>query len=133
MGWSFEVAKKFGIRIVSFWPAATATLAIIFKIPKLIEDGLIDDKGWAERDETFQLAPGMPTFPTSQMPWMDGMGTPVGAMFELISGFIKLSSLAEVVFCNSFDEAEAGAFKLFHDFLPIGPLFADREYKKPVG
>ncbi|CAN6292572.1 unnamed protein product [Urochloa humidicola] len=75
----------------------------------------------------------MPAFPTSQMPWMDGMGTPVGAMFELISGFIKLSSLAEVVFCNSFDEAEAGAFKLFHDFLPIGPLFADREYKKPVG
>ncbi|CAL4936047.1 unnamed protein product [Urochloa decumbens] len=135
MGWSFEVAKKLGIRAVSFWPAATATLAIILKIPELIEDGLINDKGWAERDETFQLAQGMPAFPTSQMPWMDGMGTPVGqtAMFDLISQFKKLSSLAEVVVCNSFDEAEAGAFNLFPDFLPVGPLFADREFRKPVG
>ena len=30
---------------VSFWPAATACLAIMLKIPELIEDGLIDDKG----------------------------------------------------------------------------------------
>jgi hypothetical protein len=45
MGWSFEVAKKFGIRVVSFWPAATACLAFMLKIPKLAEDGLIDDKG----------------------------------------------------------------------------------------
>ena len=45
MGWSFEVARKFGIRVVPFWPAATACLAIMLKIPELIEDGLIDDKG----------------------------------------------------------------------------------------
>nr|AAM47588.1 putative glucosyl transferase [Sorghum bicolor] len=45
MGWSFEVAKKFGIRVVSFWPAATACFAFMLKIPKLVEDGLIDDKG----------------------------------------------------------------------------------------
>jgi hypothetical protein len=45
MGWSFEVAKKFGIRVVSFWPAATACLAFMLKIPKLIEEGLISDKG----------------------------------------------------------------------------------------
>jgi hypothetical protein len=45
MGWSFEVANKFGIRVVSFWPAATACLAFMLKIPKLIEDGLVDDKG----------------------------------------------------------------------------------------
>ncbi|RLN15902.1 putative glucosyl transferase [Panicum miliaceum] len=44
MGWSFEVARKFGIRVVSFWPAATACFAFMLKIPELIEDGLIDDK-----------------------------------------------------------------------------------------
>ncbi|KAF8775593.1 hypothetical protein HU200_004369 [Digitaria exilis] len=91
--------------------------------------------GWAERDETFELAPGMPTLPTSQMPWMDGTGTPVGhpALFELITRFEKFNSLAEVVVCNSLDEAEVGTFKLFPDILPIGPLFADGEFRKPVG
>ena len=49
MGWSFEVARKFGIRAVSVWSAATASLALNLMIPKLIEDGLIDDKdNWME-------------------------------------------------------------------------------------
>ncbi|RLN39990.1 hypothetical protein C2845_PM01G27770 [Panicum miliaceum] len=62
----------------------------MLNVSKLIEEGLINDKGWAERDETFQLAPGMPALQTSRMPWMDGTGTPVGqpAMFELIARYI---------------------------------------------
>ncbi|CAN6315755.1 unnamed protein product [Urochloa humidicola] len=44
--WSFDVAKRFGIRVASFWPASAACLAISLKIPKLTtEDGLIDSKG----------------------------------------------------------------------------------------
>ncbi|PAN44942.1 hypothetical protein PAHAL_9G082300 [Panicum hallii] len=131
----FEVARKLGIRVASFWTASAACLAIMLNVSKLIEEGLINDKGWAERDETFQLAPGMPTLQTSRMPWMDGTGTPVGqpALFELVARFVKLNSLADVVVCNSFDEAEVGAFKLYPDILPVGPLFADRELKKPVG
>ncbi|RCV40828.1 hypothetical protein SETIT_9G086700v2 [Setaria italica] len=135
VGPCFEVAKKLGIRVASFWAASAACLAIMLDAPKLIEEGLINDKGCPERDETFQLAPGMPPLQTSQMPWMDGMSTPVGqpAMFELITGFNKFINLAEVVVCNSFDEAEVGTFKLYPDILSIGPLFADREFKKPVG
>jgi hypothetical protein len=45
MGWSFEVAKKLGIRVASFCPASVASLAITLKIPKLIEDGVLNDKG----------------------------------------------------------------------------------------
>ncbi|KAG2557237.1 hypothetical protein PVAP13_8NG163000 [Panicum virgatum] len=54
MGWSFEVARKFGIRAVS-----------------LIEDGLIDDKGSLRRHEMFELAKGMPQLHTSQLPWIN--------------------------------------------------------------
>jgi len=131
----FEVAKKLGIRVASFWTASAACFAIMLNASKLIEEGLINVEGWAERDETFQLAPGMPAIQTSRMPWLDGTGTPVGppAFLELILRFAKLKSLAEVVVCNSFDEAEVGAFKLYPEFLPIGPLVADRELKKPVG
>jgi hypothetical protein len=45
MGWSFEVAKKLGIRVASFSTASVASLAIMLKIPKLIEDGVLNDKG----------------------------------------------------------------------------------------
>ncbi|CAL4936049.1 unnamed protein product [Urochloa decumbens] len=134
MGWSFEVAKKFGIRVVSFWPAAMAGLAISLKVPKLIEDGLIDDKGLPQRPETFQLAPGMPPLHTSQLTW-NNAGAPEGQpiIFDLVVSQNKKLTLAEMSVGNSFHEAEPGAFKLFPNILPIGPLFADREFRKPVG
>ena len=43
--WSLDVAKKFGIRVAAFWPPAAACLVICLKIPKLIEDGLLNNKG----------------------------------------------------------------------------------------
>ncbi|KAL6637882.1 hypothetical protein ACP70R_025454 [Stipagrostis hirtigluma subsp. patula] len=134
MGWSFEVAKRLGIRVASFWPASLACFAIIDRIPKLIEQGLINEKGWPEREETLQLAPGVPPLHTSLLPW-NIAGAPEGqpAIFRAITRNNKLNDLAEVVVCNSFHEAEAGAFKLFPDILPIGPLFADPEFRKPVG
>ncbi|XP_062212462.1 UDP-glycosyltransferase 83A1-like [Phragmites australis] len=134
MGWSFEVAKKLGIRVASFWPASLACLAIMLKIPKLIEDGLLNDNGLPQRHETFQLAPGMAPLHTSQLSW-NNAGAPEGQhiIFDLITRNNRLNDLAEMVVCNSFHEAEAGAFKLFPNVLPIGPLFADREFQKPVG
>jgi len=134
MGWSFEVARKFGIRVVSFWPAATACLAIMLKIPELIEDGLIDDKGLPRRQEMFQLAPGMPALHTSQLSW-NNAGAPEGQhiIFDLVTRNNKLNDLADMTVGNSFHLAEAGAFKLFPGILPIGPLFADGELRKPVG
>ncbi|KAM0929479.1 hypothetical protein ACQ4PT_001553 [Festuca glaucescens] len=134
MGWSFVVAKKLGIRVASFWPASAACLAIMLKIPKLIEDGVLNDKGWPEWEETLQLAPGMPPLHTSLLSW-NNAGAPEGQhiIFDLVCRNNKLNDLAEIVVCNSFQEAEAGAFKLFPSILPIGPLFADSKFQKPVG
>ncbi|KAM3260363.1 hypothetical protein ACQJBY_051554 [Aegilops geniculata] len=134
MGWSFEVAKRLGIRVASFWPASAACLAIMLKIPQLIQDGVLNDKGWPEREETLQLAPGMPPLHTSLMSW-NNAGAPEGQhiIFDLVCRNNKLNDLAEMTVCNSFQEAEAGAFKLFPTILPIGPLFADGEFQKPVG
>jgi hypothetical protein len=71
-----------------------------------------------------------------RMPWMAEMGAPVvknPALFQAWTRFFKLENLGDVVICNSFNEAEVATFKLYPDILPIGPLFADRELKKPVG
>ncbi|CAL4944478.1 unnamed protein product [Urochloa decumbens] len=43
--WSFDVAKRLGIRVASLWPASAACLAINLRIPSLTEEGLLDNKG----------------------------------------------------------------------------------------
>ena len=45
VAWAFDVAEKMGIQSVAFWPTGPANLALIFHIPKLIEDGIIDTQG----------------------------------------------------------------------------------------
>jgi len=45
MAWALEVAKKVGVRAAAFWPAAAALLATMMSIPKLIEDGVLDEDG----------------------------------------------------------------------------------------
>ncbi|VAI36890.1 unnamed protein product [Triticum turgidum subsp. durum] len=141
MGWSFEVAKRLGIRVASFWPASAACLAIMLKIPELIQNGVLNDKGifyctvgWPEREETLRLAPGMPPLHTSLLPW-NNAGAPDGQhiIFHLVCRNNKFSDHAEMTVCNSFHDAEAGAFKLFPNILPIGPLLADKDFQRPVG
>lgn len=45
MAWTFEVARKMGLRSVAFWPASAGLLATILSIPKLINDGIIEEDG----------------------------------------------------------------------------------------
>nr|CAB3498148.1 unnamed protein product [Digitaria exilis] len=84
------------------------------------------------RQEAFQLAAGMPPLHTSQLSW-NNAGAPAGQpiIFDLVTRNKKFIDLAEMSVANSFHEAEPGAFRLFPNILPIGPLFAD--HHKPVG
>ena len=87
-----------------------------------------------ERDETFQLAPGMPPLHTSELPWINfGAAEWETGLFEVSRETERLSALAEVVVCNSFPEVEAAAFPFLPNVLPVGPLTSDRELRKPVG
>ncbi|MFS8031857.1 putative 7-deoxyloganetin glucosyltransferase [Helianthus anomalus] len=45
MGWAINVAKKMGIGRAAFWPASVATLASSLSFQKLIDDGIINEKG----------------------------------------------------------------------------------------
>ncbi|TVU44962.1 hypothetical protein EJB05_04426, partial [Eragrostis curvula] len=114
MAWAFEVGKKLGLRCACFSPASAAFLAMLLRIDSLIQDGVLDEKGWTTRQETLQLAPGMPRIETSLMPW-NKAGAPEGqpVIFKLVTGNNRAMDLAEVIVCNSFHEAEAGAFKLY--------------------
>ncbi|KAL6637885.1 hypothetical protein ACP70R_025457 [Stipagrostis hirtigluma subsp. patula] len=135
IGVCFEAARKQGVRVAAVFPASAACLGTLFKIPQLIEDGFLDDKGRPKRHGTFDLFPGMPPLCPSQMGWsVDGGAEAQEVAYQLLSrGAQAASSLAEIVVCNSFHDAEAAAFELFPNILPIGPLFADGELRKPVG
>ncbi|OEL13048.1 UDP-glycosyltransferase 83A1 [Dichanthelium oligosanthes] len=134
MGWAFEAAKKLGIRAACFWAGSVAFLDATLRIPQLIQDGVIDEKGWPKRQEMLKFAPGMPPLHSSRLPW-NNAGAPEGqpAIFQLILRNNEAKDLAEVIVCNSFRDAEPGAFELYPDILPVGPLFADLQFKKPIG
>ena len=45
VGWALEIADKLNIMPVAFWPAAAAQLAVLFSLPKLIENGIVQNDG----------------------------------------------------------------------------------------
>ncbi|MFQ6633213.1 hypothetical protein Gotur_010478 [Gossypium turneri] len=45
MGLALDVAAELGIPTVGLWPTAVLQLAVLLRVPKLIDDGLIDENG----------------------------------------------------------------------------------------
>uniref|UniRef100_A0ACD5X7S6 Uncharacterized protein n=1 Tax=Avena sativa TaxID=4498 RepID=A0ACD5X7S6_AVESA len=132
MAWAFPVARKLGLRVAAFNPVSLAMFAMRMSIPKLIRDGVVDEKGWPKRRGTFRLAPGMPPLDTTELSWNragDPKGQPV--ILDLILRNNAATHLAEAVVVSSVQELEPGAFALFPEVLTVGPLVS-AEYK-PAG
>ncbi|CAI9777429.1 unnamed protein product [Fraxinus pennsylvanica] len=53
MGWALEVVAKMGIKKAAFWPSAAALMALLFNIPSIIDDGIIDSDGWYSSKHTY--------------------------------------------------------------------------------
>lgn len=49
MGWALEVAEKMKIKRAAFWPAAAATLGLLFRIQELIQTKILDSDGKISR------------------------------------------------------------------------------------
>jgi hypothetical protein len=129
MAWAFSVARRLGLRAAAFNPASAATNATRMSIPKLIMDGVVDEKGLPKRRGTFRLAPAMPPLDTSELSWNragDPKGQPI--ILDLILRNNAATLIAEVVLVNTVQELEHGAFALFPEVLPVGPLVS-AEYK----
>ncbi|CAN6286772.1 unnamed protein product [Urochloa humidicola] len=133
MAWAFPVAKRLGLRAAGFCPSSAAMFATRIKIPEMIRDGVLDEGGWPARRGAFQLAPAMPPLDTAEFSWNragDADGQPV--IFQLILRNNAATHLAETIVCNSVEELEPGAFKLFPGVLPVGPLSSSGN-GKPAG
>ncbi|KAL3376470.1 hypothetical protein AABB24_003080 [Solanum stoloniferum] len=126
LGWALELADKMGIKRAAFITAAAANLILGFNIPKLIDDGLIDNDGTPTiKDHTFQFEPTMPIMNTSNLLWTSmGNSTMQKIIFNMLVHNNKSVKSAEWLICNSTYDLEPGAFKLAPEIMPIGPLLS---------
>ncbi|CAK9162986.1 unnamed protein product [Ilex paraguariensis] len=127
MGWALEVADKMGIKRAIFWTAAAAQLALVLSIPKLIDDGIINNDGILMKNKMIQLSPSMPVMNTKSLLWACiGDLTIQKIVFELVSRNCKTLEAANWMICNSTHNLEPATFALFPKISPIGPLLSSK-------
>ncbi|THG13120.1 hypothetical protein TEA_008635 [Camellia sinensis var. sinensis] len=69
LGWALEVAEKMQIKRAAVWSTAAALLALGFRIPELLDDGIIDNNGTPTKNQMIQLSPTMPAISTTHFVW----------------------------------------------------------------
>ncbi|XP_071926209.1 UDP-glycosyltransferase 83A1-like [Coffea arabica] len=134
LGLALEVAKKIGVRVVSFSPVAAALYALKLNIPKLIDDGIIDSSGTIMKKQMVQLSPATLAMDSEHFAWASvGDATTRGIVFYAMAINNRTFKLADRIIGNSSNELEASVFTSFLEMLPIGPLLASNRLGKPVG
>ncbi|KAL5851344.1 hypothetical protein ACOSQ3_006462 [Xanthoceras sorbifolium] len=126
LGWGMQLAVEKGIRGVVFSGNMAAGLVLISKIPKLIDDGIIDKDGNITKKQMLKLSPSMPSMSPSHFPWAS-LGIPKlqKLFFEFASKNNKSLELADWVLCNSAHELEPATFDTEPKIRPIGPLLGN--------
>ncbi|CAI9763275.1 unnamed protein product [Fraxinus pennsylvanica] len=134
LGWAQEVAKNMGIRRAAFLPAAAASLVLGFRIPKLIDDGIIDNEGTPKQNQKFQFAPAMPIMSTLDFVWTRFQNLTMRKLiFDLMIQNNEAVKSADWLICNSTYDLEPGAFTLAPEIVPIGPLLASTRLGNSAG
>ncbi|OMP07809.1 UDP-glucuronosyl/UDP-glucosyltransferase [Corchorus olitorius] len=113
MEWAVDVAAELGIRRVTVWPASMFQLVVFLCIPKMINDGLIDENGFlVDKDKMFQVSPTTPAIDPKHFAWLTFGDSAAQTMFNLIKAYNKAVDTADWVLCNSSLELEPQAFTL---------------------
>ncbi|TVT97468.1 hypothetical protein EJB05_57290, partial [Eragrostis curvula] len=123
MSWALELTNTVGVRIALFSTYSASVFAIRMKLPKLIENGIIDESGNVKRHEMIQL---MPPIDSTEIPWVN-LGNTLERRRVNIRNVLKtnqLMTLAESIICNTFREVESEALALLPNAFPVGPLVA---------
>nr|XP_043608228.1 UDP-glycosyltransferase 83A1-like [Erigeron canadensis] len=134
MPWAIQVAKNMGIASTTFCPASVATLAGILSVHKLLDDGIVNDKGMLLKDEMIRLSENMHPIKTSNIWWVcfDDSAL-IEATFQLVLEAKEVSNWPEWFLCNSTTELEAAALSAYPQLSPIGPLLASNRLADQVG
>nr|XP_043640091.1 UDP-glycosyltransferase 83A1-like [Erigeron canadensis] len=134
MAWAIRVAKKKGIKPAAFWSASVITLASVLSVEKLIDDGIINEKGMVLKDEMIRLSDSMLPMKPTNMFWVCFEDPALSEVaFQIVLAAKQASELTEWVLCNSTTELEAATFSMYPQLSPIGPLLASNRLADQTG
>ncbi|RDX81008.1 UDP-glycosyltransferase 83A1, partial [Mucuna pruriens] len=125
MGWALNVGGKFGIKGALFWPASAALFALLYNIPKLIDDGIINCDGFIlTSKKRIRLSPSMPEIDTGTFFWLNMADAINGTYFlnYLVHHCTPALNLTKWWLCNTAYELEPETLTLIPKLIPIGPL-----------
>ncbi|PAN44933.1 hypothetical protein PAHAL_9G081700 [Panicum hallii] len=129
MSFVLELVPAVGVRVALFSTYSAAIFALRMHVPKMVQDGIIDETGNVRRNERIQLRPKMPAIDATELPWIS-LGKSPESRRAMIQSVLKNNptfSLAETIVCNTFQEIESGALALLPiPALAVGPLEAPR-------
>ncbi|XP_058736441.1 UDP-glycosyltransferase 83A1-like [Vicia villosa] len=120
MGWALEVGVKLGIKGALLWTASATSLACCYRIPQLIDDGIIDSEGFPTKTQEIQLSPNMPKMETTNFPWK----AHDKILFDHISQEMLAIDLGHWWICNTTFNLEHATFSISPKILSIGPLMS---------
>ncbi|RCV40822.1 hypothetical protein SETIT_9G086100v2 [Setaria italica] len=129
MSFVLELVPTVGVRVALFSTFSAANFALRLQVPKMIEDGIIDETGSMKRNERIQLNPKMPAIDATELPWISLGKSPESrrAMIQTVLKNNPTFRLAETIVCNTFREIESAALPLLPiPALAIGPLEAPK-------
>ncbi|KAL2329886.1 hypothetical protein Fmac_017467 [Flemingia macrophylla] len=126
MAWALEIAHELGLKGVVFCPSSAAIFALQDNIPKLIQDGILDNHGIPIIEEKFQLSPTMPFLETTNIPWCTiGDTTVQKTIYDYLARYMNVTHLTNWWICSTTSELEYGALSLCPKILPIGPILME--------
>ncbi|CAL1411789.1 unnamed protein product [Linum trigynum] len=131
---AFVVATEMGIKTAALWTASMDNLALLLRLPQLIEAGTIDENGFLLNNlESISLSYGIPAWKINELTW-NSPGAPDDTQKFLFTRFyINVSRYSQLFGCllvNSFHELETSACQMFPDTLPIGPLVSEPDSRR---
>ncbi|KAH6783359.1 hypothetical protein C2S52_008318 [Perilla frutescens var. hirtella] len=121
-GWLFEIAQNMGVEPVGFSTPSIASLAVILQIPKLIQQGNLDNNGSLKEVDLISLSDDIPGWRKDELPWSFSNDLKSQKIiFECMNSY-EAANKAKWILCNTCYELEPAACDLHPNFLPIGPL-----------
>nr|GMD56256.1 UDP-glycosyltransferase 83A1-like [Ipomoea batatas]GME11392.1 UDP-glycosyltransferase 83A1-like [Ipomoea batatas] len=134
LGWALDLAKKLGLQRVAFWTASAASLAMMFNVPKLVDDGIVGNNGEILKKQSIKLLPLMPDMNSTDLLW-NCFSDPGLQRLVFDLAFINNESVkaAEWIICNSSQVMEYEVFAAYPKLIPIGPLLASNRLGKTSG
>ncbi|XP_057802725.1 UDP-glycosyltransferase 83A1-like [Salvia miltiorrhiza] len=123
MSYVSETAEKMGAEFVVFSPPSAAAVGVINVIPKLLEEGILDQNGSVTNGQTTSLSDDIPAWRKDEFSWSFAIDLKTQKIFfECSRRVLSAAAEAKLLISNTCYELEPAACDLIPNILPVGPL-----------